>query len=110
MFYTEGSKKEEKKERNNNKNIMSDKMWGCFRGRAATVADISKVTILNKTIFGCVWTKARSTSVLPVWHCRRTLKDSPEQNYLFVWDSCLRWFMVVNNKNIAHSKSRLSRN
>ena len=30
-----------------------------------------------------------------------------EQNYLFVWDSCLRWFMGVNNENIVHSKSRL---
>ena len=56
---------------------------------------------------GCVWTKARSTLALPVWHCRRTLKGSLEQNYLFVWDSCfLRRFMGVNNKNIVHSKSR----
>ena len=55
---------------------------------------------------GCVWTKARSTLALPVWHCRRTLKSLLEQNYLFVWDSCfLRLFMGVNNKNIVHSKS-----
>ena len=58
-----------------------------------------------------VWTKARSTLALPVEHCRRTLKGSLEQNDLFVWDSCLRWFMGggggVNNKNIVHSKSRL---
>ena len=39
--------------------------------------------------------------------CRPTLKGLLEQNYLFVWDSCLRWFMGVNNKNIVHSKSRL---
>ena len=56
---------------------------------------------------GCVWMKARSTLALPVWHCRRTLKDLLEQNYLFVWDSCLRWFMGVNHNNIVHSKSRL---
>ena len=46
--------------------------------------------------------KARSTLALPVWHCRRTFKGSLEQNYLFVWDSCLRWFIGVNNKNIVH--------
>ena len=56
---------------------------------------------------GCVWTKARSTSALPVCSCRGTLKSSLEQNYLFVWDICLRWFMWVNNKTIVHSKSRL---
>ena len=54
----------------------------------------------------------KSTLALPVWHCRRTLKDSLVQNYLFVWGSCfLRWFIgrgggLVNNKNIVHSKSR----
>ena len=47
---------------------------------------------------GCVWTKARSTLALPVWHCRRTLKGSLEQIYLFTWDSCLRWFMGVKIK------------
>ena len=32
------------------------------------------------------------------------LRKGPlEQNYLFVWDSCLRWFLGVNNKNIVHS-------
>ena len=56
---------------------------------------------------GCVWTKVRWTLALPVWHCRRTLKGTLEQNYLFVWDSCLRWFMGVINKNVVHSKSRL---
>ena len=56
---------------------------------------------------GCVWMKARSTLALLVWHCRRTLKGSLEQNYLFVWDSFfLRSFMGVNNKNIVRSKSR----
>ena len=33
---------------------------------------------------GCVWTKARSTLALPVWHCMGTLQGSLEQNYLFV--------------------------
>ena len=33
--------------------------------------------------------------------------SSLEQNYLFVCDICLRWFMWVNNKTIVHSKSRL---
>ena len=42
----------------------------------------------------CIWTKARSTLALRVWHCRQTLKGSLEQNYLFVWDSCLRWFIA----------------
>ena len=51
--------------------------------------------------------RARSTSALPVCSCRRILKGSLEQNYLFVWDICLRWFMWVNNKTIVHSKSRL---
>ena len=57
---------------------------------------------------GGVWTNARSILALPVWHCRRTLKSSLEQNYQFVWDSCLRWFMGVNNKSIVLSKSRLA--
>ena len=35
------------------------------------------------------------------------LKGSLEQNYIFVRDSCIRWFMGVNNNNIVHSKSRL---
>ena len=35
-------------------------------------------------------------------------KGSLEQNYLFVWDSCLRWSLGINNNNIVHSKSRLS--
>ena len=42
---------------------------------------------------GLFWTKARSTLALPVWHCRRTLKGSLEQNYLFVWNS---WLPVIS--------------
>ena len=56
---------------------------------------------------GCVWTKARSTLALPVWHIRQTLKDSLEQNYLFVWDSCLRWFLGVNNESIVLNRDSL---
>ena len=66
-------------------------MQVAYRDRKLTLA----VRILNLDL------------ALLVWHCRRTLKGSLEQDYLFVWDSCLRWFMGVNNKNIVHSKSRL---